>query len=106
MTNQGAKSTSVEAMIKEMAKGVAEQLAEADQGDMRLDIEISGRTLGPELKIEFVLGEDYSISGSVRGGSLNEVVKEFLRRKGWSSRNAPLMLTSGLRDELNDDIPF
>lgn len=105
MTNQNAKSTSIEAMIKEMAKGVAEQLAEADQGDIRLDIKISGRTLGPELKIEFVLSEEYS-SGSVRGGSLNEVVKEFLRRKGWSSRNASLMLTSGLRDAPSDDIPF
>ena len=95
MTN--AKGMTVEAMLKEIGKGVAAQLAKADQGVMSLRISIDGRTLGPDLKIELVLGNYAYSDDQTKGGDLNEVVKEFLRRKGWTSRNAPI--TSGLRDE-------
>lgn len=77
--------------LTEAIREIRNQLAEANIGAMRLDIEVIGRTHG-ELKIEFVLGGDCYGADNARGGDLAAVVTEFLRRKGWSARYASLCL--------------
>lgn len=93
--------------LTEAIREIRGQLAEANIGAMRLDIEVIGRTHG-ELKIEFVLGGESCYSpDNVRGGDLDAVVTELIRRKGWSTRYAPLCLPRNAPSpELNDEILF
>ena len=92
------------------ATRIREALAEENISNMRFDIEVKGRTISGELDIEFVLGESYSAE-TVRGGSVEAVLQEFLRRTRWRERNAALSLSapekpSALSDASANDIPF
>lgn len=73
-------------------KDIRQRLADADiGGQFRLDIEVSGRIQGGDVIISYTLGEMYS-SSNAKGARLHPVVDEFMRRKGWDERNAPLCL--------------
>lgn len=83
-----------DAYLCEVALDVRRQLADANIGSMRLDIEISGRTHGSEgIKIVFVLGESYA-SYNAQGGDLNAVVEEAIRRHSWNAKNDPPMISA------------
>ena len=64
-----------------------------------LSIEISGRILGGDLKIEYGAGE---YAGSVRGNTLEAVLHEHMRRNGWNRRHAPLALSDFTATPAND----
>ena len=83
---------------------IRERLAEHNVPEMRLDIEVSGRTATGDLRIEFVLGaRSYNGSANARGGRLVPVVEEMLHRYGWRKRNAPLCLPAGSLVPEQDD---
>ena len=78
--------------IVAVVKEVRQRLADADiGGQFRLDIEVSGRIQGGDVVISYTMGETYSGSNA-KGARLAPVVDEFMRRKGWDERNAPLCL--------------
>lgn len=80
---------------------VRQRLADANIGStFRLDIEVSGRIEGGEVKVTYRLGDTYG-SNNPAGARLAPVVDEFLRRHGWNKVNAPLCLDA-LSDELED----
>ena len=78
-------------------------LSLADVSNFRLDIEISGRVHGGDILVTYKMGERYS-SNSPEGSRLEAVVQEFLRRRGWEARNAPLALEAP-ESHVNDDLP-
>lgn len=92
-------SAALEASVKNFVRELRNEFDAINLPNLRFDIEVSGRVQG-EMKIEFVLGDQYG-SDSVRGGSINAVVEEYLRRRGWKQRHAPLSLTFD-----NDDTAF
>lgn len=78
-----------------------QRLADANIGStFRLDIEVSGRIEGGDVKVTYRLGDTYG-SNNPAGARLSPVVDEFLRRHGWNSANAPLCLEAP-SDELED----
>src|ERR1700722_6601061 len=74
------------------ATRIREALAEENISNMRFDIEVKGRTISGEVDVTFCLGEEYASSESVRGGNVEAVLKEFLRRRQWRERNDALSL--------------
>ena len=91
---------SFEGMIKRKAIEVKRKLSALENTtSMRLDIEISGRTHSGDLDIEYKLGEFYSGDKMVRGNSIDAVVEEFMRRRGWDAAHAPLQLSQGQQDQ-------
>lgn len=60
-----------------------------DIGHMELKIEVSGRVHG-ELKLSYKVCENYD--EGVKGSDLMAVLDEYIRRRGWKERNAPLAL--------------
>lgn len=99
-------------------RSIRSRLADANIPSMRLDIEVSGGTLHGNLKVTFKLNLDsYSGPAEASGGSLDAVVEEFLRRRGWNQRHAALLLgiiepeatergAKAAPEELNDEIIF
>lgn len=86
---------------------VRQLLADNDIGAMRLDIEVSGRTMTGDLEIRFILGTEYE-GKNAKGGNLDAVVTEFIRREKWRHQNAPLCLPKVPPTYTNstDDDPF
>lgn len=77
-----------------------------------LTINVHGRVHDGDINIEFRLGE-YHYTDVVKGGNLEAVITEFLRRRGWTERNAPLCLPAveqeeviDAQDQVDDRIPF
>ncbi len=56
-----------------------------------------------DLKITFKLGNTYGKGGCVEGGILENVLKEYKRRFGWSQQNQPLELSFSPEPEQVDD---
>lgn len=98
-----------EKKLAETMKDIRDRLGDADIPRLRLDIEVCGETLHGDLKITFKLGTEYSSSSHAEGGDLSEVVSEFIRRKSWARRNAPICLPrveSKDEGENSDKMPF
>ena len=108
-----------EATIKEMAAYIRSELQQIEElPTLSFTIDISGRVHDGEIKINFALGNTYSEGGCVKGGNLDEVIREYLRRFGWDKRHQPLELSyvpepkatdiTGfpIKPIANDDIPF
>jgi hypothetical protein len=74
--------------IVDAARNVRDVFDSHDVGHMTLEIEVSGR-VHDELKIKYSIGE---YSGTCEGGDLIAVLDEYMRRRGWNARNAPLAL--------------
>lgn len=110
---------SLEDALKSAAVSTREKLALIESiSEMNLEISITGRVHDGELKIEFKLSGGWQNDSRAKGGSLDAVVKEFLRRNGWDMTNAPLCLSfapevvedDGAQNEPqtanSEDIPF
>lgn len=102
-----------EQVIKEIAVYVREELKHIDEiHTLNFSIDISGRLHDGELKIKFEIGSTYGAGGSVKGGNIEDVLVEYMRRFGWDKRNQPLELSFApemppVRPSLTDDeIPF
>jgi hypothetical protein len=68
----------------------------------RLDLTISatGRVAG-DLKIAYSFSDDYG--SGVNGNTLDDVFREFMRRKGWSETHAPLCLPNVEEGDIQHD---
>ena len=71
---------------------IRQKFSNANMGQFRLDIEISGPTMGSnQSKIEYNLSpSSYGSSGTATGGNLSKVIEEVIRRHDWEEKNAPL----------------
>ncbi len=81
----------LELALKDVVESIRKVLDDYDIPNMQFEISVSGRTQG-DLKIEYELSELYG-TNSVKGRSAIVVLDEFLRRRGWNIRNAPLSLS-------------
>lgn len=102
-----------EEAIKNLAYELRDSLQQVDEiSRLDFNIDISGRVHDGELKIEFSLGSTYNTGGKVDGGSIEAVVKEYLRRFGWDQRNKPLELSFSHPPQVDnpqlptEEIPF
>ena len=84
--------------IKE-AYRVKEILAIQDQPNFSLTFELSGRCSSGDLKFEVTLKEEWGLT--VSGNSVDAVVAEFLRRKGYSALHEPLCLPAVIEEQDN-----
>lgn len=75
---------------------VRDALAIADIPAMNLRFEANGRTDG-DLLVQFKLCQQYD--DDTVGSSLAAVVNEYLRRRGWNQRHAPLCLPNACSEE-------
>ena len=85
--------TDFDDVIKQVAAQIRERLRDANLSNMRIDIEISGPVQSGAIKIEYKIGESYGHDDSVKGHRLSVCLEEFLRRKGWTAKNAALEIT-------------
>jgi hypothetical protein len=94
---------SFEGAVKREARRIVETLKKADLGgSFMLDIRVKGPIQESSLKITYELGDDKYDGTSVKGGTSQAVIDEFLRRKGWKATNDPKEITySG-----DQEIPF
>ena len=96
---------SFEGAVKRKVRAVRDKLAQlqeiGEDKSFDLTIDVSGRTDG-DLKIEYRLEGIAYGSTSVKGNSIDEVVEEYLRRKGWNKTHQVLALPKAEVDE----IPF
>lgn len=74
-----------------VAAELRQELRSANLSCMELTISVSGRVHDGDLSIRFSLEGSYG--DSVTGGTLRAVLSEYLRRRGWTARNAPLSLS-------------
>jgi len=86
--------TTFEQSLIDKVREIRESLKEAESiSQLALTIEVSGRTHEGELEIKFELGSQYSTGGIVKGGNLDQVVREYKRRFGWDEAHDPLMIS-------------
>jgi hypothetical protein len=84
-------SKKLHAAIVEAAAHLRTAFDDRNVGHMTMHIRVSGRVHG-EMKIEYAVNEQYD--SEVKGASLEAVVEEYFRRKGWNMSNAPLALAA------------
>jgi hypothetical protein len=77
--------------VKEMAAWVRDCLKQANINKMDFYIHIEGRTHDGELLLSYAF-EDYSKGITTKGGDLDAVVSEHMRRYDWQGRYEPLCL--------------
>ena len=73
-----------ELLAEHIEEGVGSDRARAGAGAL------AGRIVGGDLKVEYRLGE--WTEDRVTGNSIDAVVNEYMRRKGWDKRHAPLAI--------------
>jgi hypothetical protein len=81
-------------MVRNLATFLRDELRQLDEPPSSLDfsINIDGRVMDGDLRIEFAIGSTYSDGGQVKGGDVSRVVDEYKRRFGWDKRNQPLCI--------------
>lgn len=77
-------------LLEEVAKLKGELARDESLSGFDLVIQATGRLDG-DVEVSFTLG-DYYGGGSAKSGSLGAALAEFLRRRNWTARNAPLCL--------------
>lgn len=83
-----------EEVIKEMAAYIRNELQQLeDVSSLDFNIMIDGRVHDSELRITFEIGSAYGKGGVVKGGSVDAVLREYMRRFGWDLKHQPLMLS-------------
>ena len=96
--------------VVRMVDRLRRKLAQADESTFTLDIKIHGNAQSGKPTMSYRLQDDKygSDSVDVKGNSVDEVLSEYLRRKGWVEKNAPLELTfeSNGDDPKEDEVTF
>lgn len=96
--------------INEYRKELAD--ANIECNTFEISVSASGRVQDGDVKITYECGPQYG--NAVKGGTLEAVVEEYLRRNGWDRRHAPLALeapkprrprVASIKTD-NDDMPF
>ncbi len=102
-----------QAVLDEVAR-LRYQFASLDLSNLHFAVRADGRVDGENIKIKFTVGDNSYGSDTVNGNSVDEVLREFLRRKGWTERHDGLSLpyVNQAQDEApvsaqaDDEIPF
>ncbi len=95
-------SDKIEIVIEDMARQIRTSLQRMDSlHSMLFRIEIEGHIHEGDLKVSYGLGSSYS--PDVTGDSIQEVTEEYLRRKGWNERHAPLSIGYSKPVEVDTD---
>jgi hypothetical protein len=86
-------SSELHAAIVNAARFVRKSFGEANIGRFEFRVSCDGRTSTDSsgIKIVYEVGADYD--PNVKGDSVENVVREALRRRGWETAHAPLALT-------------
>lgn len=100
MHNIELLSEKLHTAVTEATESVRRILNDHNIGHMRLDIEITGRVNAGDIKIGYKLGDLGYAATSPEAYCLAATVAEFLRRKNWEKRNAPIALSA---PKANDD---
>lgn len=80
---------SFEGALKREMRRVREQLQrDPALKAFKLEIVVSGRVHDGDLMLDYHLGGQYG-EDIVTGNSVQPVIDEYMRRKGWNSQNAP-----------------
>lgn len=78
--------------------------------NMRIDIEISGRVTGDLMLVYKISDGSYNTAGSTKSHNAVAALEEFLRRRGWDSKNTVALLSYAGEEHVNkpetNDIPF
>jgi hypothetical protein len=93
-------------LVRQVRQRIAD---ETDRTEILFKIRASGRVNEGDFKITFELENEYDRECNVKGGSLEAVVDEYIRRNSWKKRNAPLCLPNVEQIEQvsnRDEIPF
>ena len=83
-----AEYTQLDIYLQTVAADIRSRLGKANQRRIELTIELEGRVDG-DLMLTYKIGE---YGHQVSGRNLDELVTEYLRRKGWDERHQPLCL--------------
>lgn len=86
--------------VVRMVDRVKRKLAQAEQGEFFIEVYITGNAQSGRPEMSFTVGKN-SYSEKVKGNNLDETLREYLRRVGWTEHNKPLELTF----ESNGDTP-
>lgn len=88
-----------EEAIKEMAAYIRNELQQIENiSSLDFNIIIDGRVHDGEIKITFEIGNPYNKGGMVKGGSVDAVLHEYMRRFGWDLKHQPLMLSHSSKE--------
>lgn len=98
METEKVAIVSFEGMIKRKAIEIKRRLValESESG-MILTVKAEGPIHNGELKFSYKLEGSYDIG--VTGNSLDAVIDEWMRQRGWKKANKPLMLSQGEQDQ-------
>lgn len=97
---------SFEQALKNEVERIRDSLSETNATSLDFEISVSGRIHDGDIEIEFSIGETYSKGGKVTGGILENVLKEYKRRYGWSEVNQALCLPRVKAVTVDEEIPF
>jgi hypothetical protein len=98
---------SFDGAVKREAKRVRKELQRDETlHSFGLRIDISGRVHDGDLKLKFTIGDSEYFSQSVTGDSLQAVIDEFMRRRGWTAIHSPKALGYETVPSDDSDIPF
>jgi hypothetical protein len=97
------KAEVFEFYVREMAKELRGWFEQADLSRLHFETRVSGQTLTGDLLVEFKIS-DGEWADSVKGGSVQAVLEEFMRRRGWVAQNAALCLPRVDPDHTNDEL--
>lgn len=96
-------------LLEEVARLKEQLRVDESLSGFTLEITATGRLDG-DVSVSFKLGDYYGL-GSVSAGGLAPALAEFLRRRGWQERHAPLCLPnvsakSAPANASDDEIPY
>lgn len=92
-----------ESLARQVAAVLRTALGNTDVSHMTFDLHIEGRTLSGDLELVYELSE-YSYNGNtVKGNSIEPILEEFLRRRGWIERHQPLCLPAAASPDKGDE---
>lgn len=81
--------------VAEAARAFRQVLRDRNIGlNFSLEITVSGSVQQEDARIAFKVDYTNASGIGVTGSSMSKAVEELLRREGWQSENAPLMLSA------------
>lgn len=106
MTNQNDEQTVAivsftGAIKREVVRALNKLKQDESLSEFKISIKATGRVDG-DAKINFAVS-DCTYSSGVEGNNLDDCIEELLRRRGWTKRHEPLMLTSNEKQRADAD---
>ena len=85
--------TDFERQVTKAVREIRDRIAnETDRPDVVFTIRAAGRVNDGDMELTYNLENTYDNNSNVKGGELEHVVCEYIRRNAWAKRHAPLCL--------------